>query len=126
MELFYIRQILAGDLSKFTFLVENYKDMAYSIALRMVNNQEDAEDVVQDSFIKVYQSLGTFRQESKFSTWFYKIVVNTALTKVKRKRNFNVPDVLEFALIWMMDYHVFFLPFIIFLIIKPIIDTTIR
>lgn len=95
MELFYIRQILSGDLSKFTFLVEKYKDMAYSIAIRMVNHQEDAEDVVQDSFIKAYQSLGTFRQEAKFSTWFYKIVVNTALTKVKRKRNFTTSETHE-------------------------------
>lgn len=85
MELLYIKQILAGDISKFSYFVERYKNMAFSIAFRIINNKEDAEEAVQDSFLKAYKALPKFRQEAKFSTWFYKIVVNTSLTKVKSK-----------------------------------------
>ena len=84
MESVYIKQILGGDLSKFTYFVEQYKHMAYTIAFRIVNNKEDAKDVVQDSFIRAYNSLSKFRNDSKFSTWFYKIVVNNSLTKIKK------------------------------------------
>jgi RNA polymerase sigma factor (sigma-70 family) len=80
MENEYIREILNGNPSRFSYFVSEYKDMAYSIAYRIVNNNEDAEEVVQDSFIRAYKSLHKFRQSSKFSTWFYRIVVNRALS----------------------------------------------
>jgi len=86
MELLYIKQIIEGDASRFAYFVNTYKDMAYTIAFRIVNNREDAEEVVQDAFVKAYTSLHSFRQESKFSTWFYKIVVNMALTKTRKKK----------------------------------------
>jgi RNA polymerase sigma-70 factor (ECF subfamily) len=80
MENEYIREILNGNPSKFSYFVSEYKNMAYSIAYRIVNNNEDAEEVVQDSFVRAYKSLHKFRQSSKFSTWFYRIVVNRALS----------------------------------------------
>ena len=85
MELFYIQQIIAGDSSKFSYFIDTYKDMAFSIAARIVNNTEDAEEIVQDSFLKAYTSLSGFRGDSKFSTWLYRIVVHKALNKVRRK-----------------------------------------
>lgn len=85
MELFYIQQILEGNPDKFSYFVDQYKNMAFSIALRIVNNNEDAEEVVQDSFLKAYKSLASFRGDSKFSTWLFKIVVNRSLSKVRRK-----------------------------------------
>jgi RNA polymerase sigma factor (sigma-70 family) len=86
MELTYIRQIIAGDTERFGYFVNTYKHLAFTIAFRIVNNHEDAEEVVQDAFVKAYTSLHNFRQDSKFSTWLYKIVVNTALSKTRRKK----------------------------------------
>ncbi|MCW3789593.1 RNA polymerase sigma factor [Plebeiibacterium sediminum] len=86
MDNLYIRKILNGDYSGFSYFIDKYKDMAYSIAFRILNDCEDAEEIVQDSFLKAFDSLKKFRQDSKFSTWFYRIVVNNALTKAKRKK----------------------------------------
>ncbi len=83
MDELYLRLVLAGDASKFSWFVDRYKGMAFSIAYRIVNSREDAEEIVQDAFLKAFKSLGKFRQGSKFSTWFYRIVVNTALTKTR-------------------------------------------
>ncbi len=92
MDLFYFKQVIEGNVSGFSYFIEKYKDMAYSIAFRIINNKEDAEEVVQDSFVKAYRSLKTFRQDAKFSTWFYKIVVNTSLSKI-RKKKFEALDI---------------------------------
>ena len=83
MEELYLRLVLEGDVSKFSWFIDRYKGMAFSIAYRVVNNKEDAEEVVQDAFLKAFKSLDKFRRDSKFSTWFYRIVVNTALTRVR-------------------------------------------
>lgn len=83
MELSYIKKITRGDVSQYTYFIDKYKDMAYAIAFRIINNKEDAEEAVQDSFLKAYNALPKFRADAKFSTWFYKIVVNTALSKAK-------------------------------------------
>ncbi|MEO8173125.1 MAG: sigma-70 family RNA polymerase sigma factor [Sediminibacterium sp.] len=86
MELFYIREIIAGNTARFVYFVDTYKHLAFTIAYRIVENHEDAEEVVQDAFVKAFTSLHSFRQDSKFSTWLYKIVVNTALSKTRRKK----------------------------------------
>jgi RNA polymerase sigma-70 factor, ECF subfamily len=83
MDDLYLRLVLEGDASKFSYFVDKYKGMAFSIAYRIVNNREDAEEIVQDAFLKAFRSLGKFRGGSKFSTWFYRIVVNTSLTRVR-------------------------------------------
>ena len=89
MEFFYIQNILDGDVVKFTWFVDKYKNMAFTIAFRITNNNEDAEEVVQDAFLKAYRSLHKFRQDAKFSTWLYKIVVNTSLSKIKNSKIFT-------------------------------------
>lgn len=91
MELLYIRKVIEGDISQFSYFVETYKDMAYSVAFSIIHHKEDAQDAVQEAFVKAYRSLHKFRQDAKFSTWFYKIVVNTSLNKVKRTK--TVKDV---------------------------------
>ncbi|MGC1389691.1 MAG: RNA polymerase sigma factor [Bacteroidales bacterium] len=90
MEDKYICEILNGNTSGYSYFVSNYKDMAYSIAYRIVNNKEDAEEIVQDSFVRAYKSLHKFRQSSKFSTWFYRIVVNRALSIRSQVKKFII------------------------------------
>ncbi len=83
MDDLYLQLVLEGDSSKYSYFVDKYKGMAFSIAFRIVNNREDAEEIVQDSFLRAFRSLGKFRKGSKFSTWLYRIVVNTSLTKIR-------------------------------------------
>lgn len=92
MDSLYLRQVLAGDTAKFSYFITQYKDMAFSIAFRIVSNREDAEEVVQDAFMKAFKALASFRYDSKFSTWFYRIVVNTALKRVRKDKQ-EIADV---------------------------------
>jgi RNA polymerase sigma-70 factor (ECF subfamily) len=78
-------RILEGDVSGYAVLVDRYKDLAYTIAFRILGKREDAEEVVQDAFIKAFRNLPSFRQKSKFSTWLYRIVYNTAISKKRLK-----------------------------------------
>lgn len=82
----HIDKVLQGDVQSFSFLVESYKDMAYTLALKIVRNEEDAEEVAQDSFVKAFQQLGSFKGKSKFSTWLYTIVYRTAISKTRKKQ----------------------------------------
>lgn len=84
----WIERILAGDTQSFSCLVTKYEKMAYTIAFRIMENREEAEEIVQDAFVKMYRALPGFQFESKFSTWFYRIVYRTALTAHKRQRLF--------------------------------------
>lgn len=79
-----IAKICSGDNEAFRILLKRYQNFAYTIALRVTCDAMEAEEVVQDSFLKAHQSLATFRGDSKFSTWFYRIVMNFALSR-KRK-----------------------------------------
>lgn len=82
----YIEKVLNGDRSAFSFLINNYKDMVYTIVLKIVRSREDAEEIAQDVFLKAFQSLSTFRKESRFSTWIYRIAYNMAISKTRQKR----------------------------------------
>lgn len=77
----YLDSALRGERAGLEYMVNVYRDMAYTIAIRIVSNAEDAEEVVQDSFLKAFKHLDQFKRASKFSTWLYRIVYNTALTK---------------------------------------------
>ena len=83
---FYINKVLKGNLPSFAILVEKHKGLAYTLALRIAKNNEDAEEIAQDAFLKAYNSLGSFKQDSKFSTWLYKIVYNTAISRFRKKQ----------------------------------------
>ncbi len=88
---FYIDKVLKNDLNAYSVLVDRHKDMVYSIALKILKNKEDAEELAQDVFMKAYQSLKSFKRESKFSTWLYRIVYNSAISKT-RKKQFKTTD----------------------------------
>jgi len=85
MDSIYIQKVLDGDHRAYRYFIDQYRDMAYSLAISIVKNAPLAEEVTQDAFIKAFKSLAGFEQRSKFSTWLYKIVTNEALKKVKKK-----------------------------------------
>lgn len=95
---YYITKIVAGDSNAFAVLVDRYKDLVFTLALRMLKNREEAEEVSQDTFIKVFQSLVKFKGESKFSTWIYRITYNGCLDRLKKyKQQYNVVPIDEYT-----------------------------
>ena len=93
-----ISQIIAGDTNAFTLLVDRYKDLVFTLALRMLKNREEAEEVSQDTFIKTYRSLHKFKGDSKFSTWIYKVAYNSCLDQIKKnKKHLNNVEINEFT-----------------------------
>ncbi|MDD7885231.1 RNA polymerase sigma factor [Flavivirga sp. 57AJ16] len=94
----YINLIIDGDTNAFEVLVERYKNLVFTLTLRMLKNREEAEEVAQDTFIKAYKSLNKFKGDSKFSTWIYKIAYNTSLDRLKKnKKYFNDVAIDEFT-----------------------------
>ena len=80
-----VRKVLGGDANAFETLVLEYEKNVYNIALRMTGNSEDAADMTQEAFIKAYNSLQSFRGDSKFSVWLYGIVSNVCLDFLRSK-----------------------------------------
>ena len=74
-----IQAVLGGDVNAFEKLVKEYEKNVYNLALRMTGNSEDAADMSQEAFIKAYNSITSFRGDSKFSVWLYRIVSNVCL-----------------------------------------------
>jgi RNA polymerase sigma-70 factor (ECF subfamily) len=85
-----INKVLGGDMAAYSELVNRYSSMVFTLAYNIVLNREDAEEVAQDSFVKAFSSLQSFKQQSRFSTWLYRIVVNTALNKKKLRKLITV------------------------------------
>ena len=94
---YYINLIIEGDTNAFGIIVNRYKDLVFTLAMKMIKNKEEAEEIAQDTFIKVYKSLGQFKGNSKFSTWIYKVTYNTCLDRLKKnKRQQKVDSIDEF------------------------------
>ena len=74
-----IAQVCAGDANAFEALVVAYQKQVYNLALRTVGNEEDAADMTQEVFLRAYRALGTFRGESKFSVWLYRLTTNICI-----------------------------------------------
>lgn len=81
-----IDSVNRGNTGDFALLVDRYKDRAFSMLRRMLKNQMDAEEALQDSFLNAYMGLKDFRRESEFSTWFYRIVYNRAISLIQSKK----------------------------------------
>ncbi len=81
-----VRAAKAGDVGAFEQLVKLYDRNVFRIAQHITQNREDAEDVVQDAFLKAYENLGKFQEQSKFYTWLVRIAVNEALMRLRRRR----------------------------------------
>jgi RNA polymerase sigma factor (sigma-70 family) len=84
-----VRRAQTGDTSAFDILVERYKERLYATVYHMTANHEDANDLVQETFIKAYKSLRSFRGQSSFYTWVYRIAVNRTINFIKRRKNRN-------------------------------------
>jgi RNA polymerase sigma-70 factor, ECF subfamily len=85
-ELALVQAAKKGDLEAFSQLVKRYDRNVFRIAQHITHNEEDAQDVVQDAFLKAYQNLEQFQGNSKFYTWLVRIAVNEALMKLRRRR----------------------------------------
>jgi RNA polymerase sigma-70 factor (ECF subfamily) len=79
-----IERIQQGEIRHFADLVERHKDRALTVAVRLLRRREDAEEAVQDAFVRAFRGLAEFRGESRFSTWFYRILYNICLTRLRR------------------------------------------
>lgn len=84
-----LKRIQAGDRLAYKELINRHKDYAFTVAFRILNNREDAEEVAQDAFLQVFKNLNGFNFEAKFTTWFYRIVFNAALMQKRKSRIFT-------------------------------------
>ncbi len=82
-----VERVKRGDYLAFEELVAKYQNRVYGLAFRLTRNKMDAEDALQDVFLRVYQKIKDFRGESAFSTWLYKISLNEALMKLRKKQH---------------------------------------
>jgi RNA polymerase sigma factor (sigma-70 family) len=85
-DIFYIGQILEGNSNAFSYIVDRHKNKAYNLAYRMCGSHEEAEELAQDSFLKAYRSLKSFKMKSSFATWLYRIVYNTTISHIRIKK----------------------------------------
>jgi len=83
---FSLEKLRQGDRAEFARLVEAYSPLIYRLGLKMLNNPQDAEDILQETFIKAYQHLGDFDGRSSPATWLYRIATNEALMSLRKKR----------------------------------------
>ncbi len=90
-----IERAIVGNEDGYRYLLEKYQTYAFTIAVGIVKNEEHAEEIVQDAFIRVFKNIGKFKKKSKFSTWLYRIVYNTALTNLRRNRRMDVRSLNE-------------------------------
>lgn len=90
-----IDNTLKGDSRAFGTLVEKYQGYVYTIVLRMVKVKEEAEEVAQDTFIKAFDSLSSFRGDSKFSSWLYSIAYRKALDQLRKNKRYKASELIE-------------------------------
>ncbi len=104
-----IESVKKGNHSDYAILIDRYKNKAFSMLTRMLKNRMEAEEVLQDCFLKTFKGLNNFKGDSKFSTWFYKIVYNSALSRLsvqKRKTEMEMSSVEDhFNLLSDYDYN---------------------
>lgn len=88
--------VLNGDVQAFRHLIERHTRIAYSTAFAVTRNHEDAEEIVQDAFLKAFSSLGSFQGRSRFSTWLFRIVYHRALNHIEKHKSYKTNTDLDF------------------------------
>ncbi|BEG99541.1 RNA polymerase sigma factor [Bacteroides sedimenti] len=92
-EIDYIKRILEGETTLFSYFLDRYSRPIYSLVLQIISCREDAEELTQDSFVKAYRKLDTYKGDCSFSTWLYRIAYNTAISATrKQKKELSVID----------------------------------
>lgn len=81
-----IEELKQGEQGAFRTIVETWKDMVYNTSLGILQNPEDAEDITQEVFVQVYESVANFKGESKFSTWLYRITISKSMDHIRKKK----------------------------------------
>lgn len=81
-----VRAVNAGDASAYRTLVERYQERVYAVLYGMVRNREDARDLTQETFVRAYQNLGRFQNQSGFYTWVYRIAMNVGVDHIRRQK----------------------------------------
>jgi len=98
-KIYSLEALRDGDKAEFALLVEEYSPMIYRLGLKMLNNPQDAEDILQETFIKAYKHISKFDGRSSVSTWLYRIATNEALMSLRKKRpntvSFDMPSAYE-------------------------------
>jgi len=79
-----VKRVKTGDKDAFSELVNRYKEQIYFLVYRMTNNHADADDLSQESFIRAYKAIATFREKSSFFTWLYRIAINVTFNHLKK------------------------------------------
>ncbi|MBI5816573.1 MAG: sigma-70 family RNA polymerase sigma factor [Nitrospinae bacterium] len=92
-DLEFIAQVKAGSFRAFERIVNKYESRVYNHCVKFLNSQEDAEDVLQETFLQVYKSLESFRGESAFSTWLFKIATNGCLMRIRKKKKVDLVSI---------------------------------
>lgn len=82
-----IHRILKGETSLYEYFLDKYSQQVFVLIMRITENREDAEELTQDTFLKAFEHLSSFKAESSFSTWIYRIAYNTALSAARKKRH---------------------------------------
>ncbi len=85
-ERIWIDEILSGNKHAYTNIINKYKNPLYATILRMIKNPQDAQDLVQEAFIKVYQQLGKYDGKGAFSSWIYRVAINHCLDELRKKK----------------------------------------
>jgi RNA polymerase sigma-70 factor (ECF subfamily) len=81
-----VLRVQAGDVAAFDQLILKYRERLYAVVYNMTSNREDTADLVQDAFIKAFQSINRFGGQSSFFTWLYRIAVNSTLTHLRKNK----------------------------------------
>lgn len=85
-DLYYIEAVKKGNVQAFSFLVEKYQKMVYTLALKLMKKPEEAEEIAQDTFIKAFHKIESYEGKSKFSTWLYSITYNACISELRKRR----------------------------------------
>ena len=85
-ESYYIDAVKNGNVQAFTFLVDKYQNMIYTLALKLMKRAEDAEEMAQDTFVKAFQKIHTYEGKSRFSTWLYSITYNACISELRKRK----------------------------------------
>lgn len=91
----YIQKTLQGDTNSFSVLIDRYQNLVFTVVLRVVKVREEAEEVAQDTFLKAFESLNSYRGESKFSSWLYSIAYRKALDRVRKNNRMKPVELVE-------------------------------